>query len=227
MEDTTNSVDSLSSQNNETYVRFDITQRPEEEEPTIKITSGYSGHKPQHVHSFITSICSHDGFSQLVETFYDRMSETDEEGAMQFLTKCVAEYGIYKDSANMADEEEEEQKEEQPDREIAWLNRDQAAIMENNLLELEKTIKEETGDDDIRLVRTNIDEDSFKEEWIGYTNFDVIKVSKDIQKTRGVDLFVHLSRYSFSITIGKLFSFSDVRAELHDKLSLKNSQKTV
>ena len=47
--------------------------------------------------------------------------------------------------------------------------------------------------------------------WTGHTNFDITKsVQEKIEKIRGIELLMVLSRYRFFVGVGKLFDFKNV-----------------
>lgn len=55
--------------------------------------------------------------------------------------------------------------------------------------------------------------------YIGHTNFNITaKVFDEIEKTDGVEIFHVISRYRFTIAIGKMFNVHSVRQAIEDKL---------
>ena len=56
--------------------------------------------------------------------------------------------------------------------------------------------------------------------WAGHTNFDITKsVQNSIEKTKGVELLVIVSRYRFFLGVGKLFNFRNVRSRIEKAVS--------
>ena len=55
--------------------------------------------------------------------------------------------------------------------------------------------------------------------WTGHTNFDITKsVQEKIEKIRGIELLMVLSRYRFFVGVGKLFDFKNVRHKLEKSI---------
>lgn len=55
--------------------------------------------------------------------------------------------------------------------------------------------------------------------WIGHTNFDITHETKKIlDSIEGIEILRILSRYRFFIGVGKMFTFTDVRSSIEEKL---------
>jgi hypothetical protein len=51
--------------------------------------------------------------------------------------------------------------------------------------------------------------------WVGHTNFDIdMDFIRFLDEIEGVEIVAPISRYRFFIGVGKMFSFSDVRAKI-------------
>jgi hypothetical protein len=217
-----NSDSSEEETDDSTYVKLSISP---DKEPEILIDTNYNKENgPENVFALIKSICSVEGFTELSERFFDKINEKNKKDADTFITYCVEDY-----VARNKEEEEEEEEELEPeesDRTITWDFVDHEELMKIQMLSIKQQLQDE-GEEDITIIEPDADSEEQIIHWIGNTNFDLNTYGKTIEQCVGVDHYIQLSRYRFTFVVGNLFDMKDIRKDLIEQLSLKNTPKTV
>lgn len=108
---------------------------------------------------------------------------------------------------------------EEEDREIIWTHIDHEEMLKDALAGLEEEL-----DEDMELIRIDHIKNDM-EQWVADTNFDISDFDEIIMSCPGVDGFQQLSRYKFTILVGKMFTMTKIRPLLIEKLGLKRDSK--
>lgn len=201
-----NSVNDLDyPDSNTTFLKVEMLKT--EAGPELKITANYAYGEADEIYSLVKSVCSDEARNEFNAIFFEAIEQKNPDASIEFLEHCISQI-------------------QTRDRQITWTNIDSKELLEDHFDMLEEAMNEGEEDEEeeesvkVKLIRPKINEEDLDEQWLADTNFDTSY--EEIMSIEGVDSCTFISRYKFVISIGKMFTFKEVRRSMIQKLGLKS-----
>lgn len=191
MQITINSVNDLN-YGSETYVKFSLKNGK------VTIESSYGEDKPSEVLALLKMIDGPDMQAELKDTLNRCIAYKNEEKATEFSNLAIA------------------LSEEGKEKKIAWHHIDIQDLLDQEM----ESIQEEMDLEEVDIIKPIINDSEVFEQWLADTNFDIRPYLSILENIDGVVAITYFNRYRFVVTIGKLFSFKQIRREITEKLGI-------